>query len=151
MIIVFVEHWRLETHTFHMPWGEYTITFQDIVYHLVLHDNDEPVGGCFHDFQTWYHTGTWELVERLLGVRPPAVVQQETQRREAFSLKLTWLWERVRQMPPDTTDPDTLRQCARSYIMLMIGGYLLTDNSNNTVHLWWFPLLDDFERCCSFS
>ncbi|KAL4306378.1 hypothetical protein AHAS_Ahas16G0172300 [Arachis hypogaea] len=54
-------------------------------------------------------------------------------------------------MPPDTYDPDTLRQYARSYIMLMIGGYLLTNKSNNTVHLRWLPLLDDFERCRRFS
>ncbi|RYR16538.1 hypothetical protein Ahy_B04g073583 [Arachis hypogaea] len=64
---------------------------------------------------------------------------------------MTWLRERVRQMPSDTTNPDTLQQYARCYIMLMIEGYLLTDKSNNTVHLRWLPLLDDFERCRSLS
>ncbi|RYQ93247.1 hypothetical protein Ahy_B09g099517 [Arachis hypogaea] len=33
----------------------------------------------------------------------------------------------------------------------MIGGYLLTDKLNNTVHLRWLPLLDDFERCRRLS
>ncbi|KAL4328192.1 uncharacterized protein DS421_13g407170 [Arachis hypogaea] len=43
---------------------------------------------------------------------------------------VTRLRERVRQMP-DTDDPATLRQYARCYILLMIGGYLMTDKSNN--------------------
>ncbi|QHO52536.1 uncharacterized protein DS421_2g40080 [Arachis hypogaea] len=38
----------------------------------------------------WYHMETWELVEQLLGVRPPVVPQQAAQ-KESFSLKLVWL------------------------------------------------------------
>ncbi|QHO07473.1 uncharacterized protein DS421_14g463950 [Arachis hypogaea] len=53
--------------------GECTITLQDVAYHLGLHANGDPVSGCFRDFHTWYATEAWELVERLLGVRPPAV------------------------------------------------------------------------------
>ncbi|RYQ96244.1 hypothetical protein Ahy_B08g091926 [Arachis hypogaea] len=31
--------------------------------------------------------------------------------------------------------------------MLLIGGYLMTDKSNNLVHLRWLPLLRDFTEC----
>ncbi|RYR25442.1 hypothetical protein Ahy_B02g059191 [Arachis hypogaea] len=51
----------------------------------------------------------------------------------------------------ETDDPKTLRQYARSYILLLIMGYLLTDKSNNLVHLRWLPLLQDFERCHGLS
>ncbi|QHN79316.1 uncharacterized protein DS421_19g669020 [Arachis hypogaea] len=74
MITAFVERWRPETHTFYMPWGECTITLQDVVYHLGLRADGDPVGGCFRDFQAHYHTEAWELVECLLGARPPVVV-----------------------------------------------------------------------------
>ncbi|RYR33866.1 hypothetical protein Ahy_A10g048527 [Arachis hypogaea] len=47
---------------------------------------------------------------------------------------------------PRTDDLETLRQYARCYILLLIGGYLMTDNSNNLVHLWWLPLLANFEK-----
>ncbi|RYR26099.1 hypothetical protein Ahy_B02g060255 [Arachis hypogaea] len=55
--------------------------------------------------------------------------------------------------PPDapTDDPETLWQYARCYIMLLIGGYLLTDKLNNLVHLRWLPLLEDFGRCRALS
>ncbi|XP_025661920.1 serine/threonine-protein phosphatase 7 long form homolog [Arachis hypogaea] len=99
---------------------------------------------------TWYHTESWALVEQLLGARPPVAAQQEAQRKESFTLKLVWLQDRVRQMP-QTDDPETLRQYARCYIMLLIRGYLMTDKSNNLVHLRWLPLLRDFTECRVFS
>ncbi|XP_072052547.1 protein MAIN-LIKE 1-like [Arachis hypogaea] len=71
LITAFVERWRLETHTFYQPWGECNITLQDIGYHLGLHTHGEPMGGCLHDFQTWYQRLTWEYVEELLGAKPP--------------------------------------------------------------------------------
>ncbi|RYR45989.1 hypothetical protein Ahy_A07g031760 isoform B [Arachis hypogaea] len=90
------------------------------------------------------------MVEQLLGVRPPVTAQQAVQRKESFTLKLVWLRDRVRQMSL-TDDPKTLRQYARCYIMLLIGWYLLTDKSNNLVHIRWLPLLQDFAECRALS
>ncbi|QHN97374.1 uncharacterized protein DS421_18g626830 [Arachis hypogaea] len=110
----------------------------------------KPRWGCLRDFGRWYHTETWALVEQLLGARPLVEPQQAAQRKESFTLKLVWIRNCVCQMPP-TDDPDTLRQYARCYIMLLIGGYLMTDKSNNLVHLRWLPLLRDFGECRAFS
>ncbi|RYR69571.1 hypothetical protein Ahy_A03g016121 [Arachis hypogaea] len=52
---------------------------------------------------------------------------------------------------PRMDNPETLRKYARCYIMLPIRGYLMTDKSNNLVHLRWFPLLEDFGRCLALS
>ncbi|QHN92750.1 serine/threonine-protein phosphatase 7 long form homolog [Arachis hypogaea] len=54
------------------------------------------------------------------------------------------------EMPP-TDDPETLRQYARYYIMLLIGGYLMIDKSNNLVYVRWLPLLRDFAECKGLS
>ncbi|XP_016191699.1 serine/threonine-protein phosphatase 7 long form homolog [Arachis ipaensis] len=150
LISTLVERRRLETHTFHLPWGKVTIILQDVAYHLGLRAHGNPVGGCLRDFGRWYNTETWAMVEQLLGARPPVAAQQAAQRKESFTLKLVWLRDRVHQMPP-TDDPETLRQYARCYIMLLIGRYLLTDKSNNLVHVRWLPLLRDFAECRALS
>ncbi|MED6180819.1 hypothetical protein PIB30_013902 [Stylosanthes scabra] len=49
---------------------------------------------------------------------------------------MVWLRERLQHIPVDA-DPDTLRQYARCYIMLFIGGYLMPDKSGNLIR--WTP------------
>ncbi|QHO47767.1 uncharacterized protein DS421_1g00090 [Arachis hypogaea] len=70
LILALVERWRPETHTFHLPWGEVTITLQDVAYHLGLGAHGNPVGRCLLDFGRWYGTETWAMVKQLLGARP---------------------------------------------------------------------------------
>ncbi|QHO36412.1 uncharacterized protein DS421_9g283630 [Arachis hypogaea] len=102
LISAHVERWRPETHTFHLPWGEVTITLQEVAYHLGLRAHGNPVEGCLRDFGRWYNTETWAMMLQLLGVRLPVVAQQAVQKNESFTLKLVWLRDRVRQMPPPT-------------------------------------------------
>ncbi|RYQ85634.1 hypothetical protein Ahy_B10g105205 [Arachis hypogaea] len=52
---------------------------------------------------------------------------------------------------PVDADAATLRQYTRCYILLLIGGYLMTNKSNNQVHIGWLPLLDNFARCRGLS
>ncbi|RYQ92111.1 hypothetical protein Ahy_B09g098247 [Arachis hypogaea] len=79
------------THTFYLPWGECTITLQDVAYHLELRTGGKLVGGCLHDFQTWYQRPTWKYMEELLSARRPHGLQQGAQRKNSFSIKMTWL------------------------------------------------------------
>ncbi|QHO16421.1 uncharacterized protein DS421_10g303390 [Arachis hypogaea] len=115
LISTLLERWHPETHMFHLPWGEVTITLQDVAFHLGLRAHGNPVRGAF-----------------------VASVGGTALRRGRW-------WSKFLIFPTD--NPETLRQYARCYIMLLIRGYLLTDKSNNLVHLRWIPLLRDFEEC----
>ncbi|RYQ81089.1 hypothetical protein Ahy_Scaffold1g107094 [Arachis hypogaea] len=74
LVSAFVERWRPETHTFHMPFEECTITLQHVAYHLGLLINDQYVSGCLIDFSRYIAGGRppWVWFEELLGVLPPA-------------------------------------------------------------------------------
>ncbi|KAF1881871.1 hypothetical protein Lal_00038513 [Lupinus albus] len=43
LLTAMVERWRLETHTFHLPNGECTITLQDVAYQLSLPIDGKPI------------------------------------------------------------------------------------------------------------
>ncbi|RYQ94234.1 hypothetical protein Ahy_B08g089112 [Arachis hypogaea] len=67
-----------------------------------------------------------------------------------FNIKLKWLRTRLQQMPLDLED-NGLMQYARCYILYLLGGVLLPDKANNTVHVRYLPLLADYDAICTYS
>ena len=51
LITAFVERWRPETHTFHLPYGETMITLQDVEVLLGIPIDDEAIVGTI--YMTW--------------------------------------------------------------------------------------------------
>ncbi|XP_025634914.1 protein MAIN-LIKE 2-like [Arachis hypogaea] len=141
LISAFVEWWRPETHTFHLSWGETSITLQDVAYHIGLRTADESVGGCNRDFQLWHQHPTWEWVENLLGAMPPS---QKWGGKQVFAVRMMWLRDQVAHIS-DGAASETLRQYIQCYLMMLIGGFLFTDKSATIVPLRWLSLLEDFD------
>ncbi|XP_017635661.1 protein MAIN-LIKE 2-like [Gossypium arboreum] len=84
------------------------------------------------------------VCHRLLGRSPRDGEQNFT------CLTLAWLRANFKQLSSTATEQEVM-YTARAYIMQLIGGILLPNNTSNRVHLKYLPLLEDFSRAGSYS
>lgn len=137
LITALVERWRPETHTFHLPVGECTITLQDVSLHLGLPVNGNAVtGSCEYNWD--------DVCLKLLGrsIPPNGMVGNQ--------VKFTWLNSWIFNVPVGASNK-ILRQHARGYLMMVIGGAILPDKSSNRVNIKYLPLLSNFENIGKYS
>ncbi|XP_039065584.1 serine/threonine-protein phosphatase 7 long form homolog [Hibiscus syriacus] len=123
LINVLLEQWRPETHTFHFPCVEATITLEDVTYYLGLPVDENPITSIAH--------GNWKnLCEELLGHTP---TPDDLDERKIY---IKFLDDKFTQLPVDAALKIKL-QFARAYILQVTGGILMPDKSRNKVHLMW--------------
>ncbi|KAF1880746.1 hypothetical protein Lal_00011805 [Lupinus albus] len=137
LITALVKRWRPETHTFHLPIGECTITLKDVAYQLGL-----PIDG---NIVTEPTNMDWNVVcHNLLGAVPNErqIVGQRIQ--------MSWLDSTFQQLPDDATEI-VIDQHARAFILRMIGGFLMPDTSSSRVHLMYLLLLEDLSETYQYS
>ncbi|QHN87188.1 uncharacterized protein DS421_16g552870 [Arachis hypogaea] len=140
-----IKAWCPETHTFHLPWGECTITLEDVAMQVGLPIDGEPVSGTLRSWSKFYQRDIWQWCEELLGEVPNGHVGTTK-----YNIKLKWLRSRLQQMPLDSPE-EALVRYARCYIMYLLGGVLRPDKANNTVHVRYLPLLANYEAISTYS
>lgn len=143
LIRALVERWRQETHTFHLPIGEATITLQDIGVLSGLPIDGASVIGL----ELSRSAETWATIcEELLGIRPP------TSQIVGGAIKTRWLMTAFdyAHIPEDATE-DRLNQISRAYMLALIGGTVLADTSGNRVKLVYLELLRDMDAIGTYS
>ena len=129
LITALVERWRQETHSFHLPIGEATVTLRDIAVLTRLPIHGVPVTG--HPI-----VDPAGLVERVLGVAPPADDISGT------GVKHTWLRETFSDLP-QYADDIVVQRHARAYLFLLIAGGLFNNKSGSHLQLIYLQLLDN--------
>ncbi|RYQ82942.1 hypothetical protein Ahy_B10g101540 [Arachis hypogaea] len=129
-----------------MPFGEYTITLQDVAYQLGLPVDGRYVNGCLTDFQIYIEGGrpAWVWFQELLGVIPPPSQVQK------FVVNCTWFHESFGECPAGA-DEETVRRFARAYIMILLGTQLFADKSGNRIHIRWLPYVARLEEMGTYS
>ena len=136
-ITCLVERWLPETHIFHVPVEEMTITLQDVVIILGLRiDGPTVTGTCVLD--------VLELCGELLGVPPPA----DALRGSAISIR--WLCQQLSTPAPDVDEVD-LQRSARGFTLALMGSFLFADKKGVHVHLCFLLLLRDLTQTSTYS
>ncbi|XP_061351035.1 serine/threonine-protein phosphatase 7 long form homolog isoform X2 [Gastrolobium bilobum] len=138
LISALVERWRPETHTFHMPQGECTITLQDVAAILGLPTDGPPVIG--RTFAPWL-----DVIKEMLHVAP---LPQEL---EGGNVRMTFLDRHYGHWVQHKGDPKQELLYTRAYLLRLIGGFLLCDKSSNKVPVRYIEFLGNFEVTATYS
>ncbi|KAK6151727.1 hypothetical protein DH2020_014362 [Rehmannia glutinosa] len=128
LITTLVERWRPETHTFHLPVGETTVTLQDVAIIWGLPVEGLPV--IARDLERT--RDEWMLYyQQWLGFAPTLNMF-----RGASRLKLVALRSHFEQIVIAEHTPQLeVEQYARGIALLLIGSFLMPDSSGNSVSL----------------
>ncbi|GAU22927.1 hypothetical protein TSUD_326990 [Trifolium subterraneum] len=136
------ERWHPETSSFHMPFGEMTITLDDVV--CLLHI---PVRGIFYTPVPVFMEEAAALATELLGV-PYEEAYLETSRQRGGTFTQQWIydcWQRNLHMY------HRYDCAARAYLLLLVGCTILTDMSYTRVNAKWLPMFRDLSTLNRFS
>ncbi|KAE8736290.1 Alpha/beta hydrolase domain-containing protein 17B [Hibiscus syriacus] len=135
LISALIERWRPETHTFHLPCGEATITLEDVSMHLGFPvDGNMMCGMADSDWQS--------MCIDYLGATPPEF--------NGGRIALSWLKANFEVLNENASD-DQAKACAQAYILRIIGGILMPDKSRNQVHCMWLRHLIGFDKAGRYS
>ncbi|KAH1033244.1 hypothetical protein J1N35_045418 [Gossypium stocksii] len=116
LISTLVERWRPETHTFHLPCGECTITLEDVALQLGL-----PIDG--------------NVVTGVSSISRPArlcydFLGRSPSEGKFATLRFSWLKANFEYLPIIATKLEVM-QAVRAYIIHLIGGVLMPDSHNS--------------------
>lgn len=128
LICAFVERWQPETNSFHMPFGEMTITLDDVFCLTGLPVSGLPVvapeAGRGPEAPK-------KMISRLLGVSEMEAVDA-LQGQRGSSVRLEWL--RSRFTGDVTSTSERKRRCAaRAYLWFVLGCTIFADKSGTRV------------------
>ncbi|XP_075665819.1 serine/threonine-protein phosphatase 7 long form homolog [Castanea sativa] len=149
LITALVERWRPETHSFHLPHGEMTITLQDIEVIMGVPVHGLPVVGFTH-MDNWR-----DFCMDLLGTPPPpdrpVGTKKNTAVLEGPRIKAKWLEEQFRNpLPADATEV-RVQQYARYYILQMLGSILFMDKFGERLSIMYLQFFNPISNGKNYS
>ena len=142
LIMALVERWRPETHTFHMPHGEVSITLQDVEVLLGLPVNGVAITGSTQ--KTWT-----EVFRDYLGFQPTN--QEAHKQLTGQRILISRLLEQLAGPLPPNVEEDDMHKYARCYILALLGDTIFGDKSGDRVHLMWVQQLEDLRNPEKYS
>ncbi|KAL8091100.1 hypothetical protein AgCh_040271 [Apium graveolens] len=134
-----VERWRPETHPFHLPMEEVTITLQDVgVFLGLLADGDVVIS----DVTPGPGMSWTSYVGEILGSTPDPKKDMNGSR-----VRLTFIFSCTPPYLPQDASTDDIRFQVLCYLVHLFGGVLFTDHSRGRFHPMFLHFLRDLDRC----
>ncbi|KAM7479421.1 hypothetical protein LguiA_027634 [Lonicera macranthoides] len=141
-IQAFVERWQPETNTFHLPFGEMTITLDDVRQILGV-----PVeGDCLtspEGAKEIQPKVAIDMASKLLGMTEAEVVEET---KDTYAIRLQLLKERCMGRATAESTPEELDICARAYIMFLLGCVVFPDKTKTKISIYFLGCLRDISK-----
>ena len=145
LILAFVERWHPETNSFHMPFGEMTITLDDvecltglpIVGRPIVPPPRESATRLAAEVATGLGVSEEEAEEAMEGLR-------------GSNIKLAWLQERFQGLMASESQAE-VEASARAYMLFTFGCILFPDKTSTRVNLGWLDLVTDMRQVDTYA
>lgn len=143
LVSAFIERWHPETNTFHFPFGEMTITLDDVRHILNIPVEGLPVYGEL-GASTMAFDVALNLLCNGLGVTE---VQAKMEMEKAFAVKLSWIKSICTEDNRATVDstPERQDQVARGYLLYLLGCTVFPDKTGNKISVYYLQSLMDLD------
>lgn len=138
LITAFVERWYEETCTFHMPFGEMTITLDDV--HSILH---VPVSGRFIPFTPMEKPQAVDLVVELLGMERVDAQREIKSGQVRFAYLELWLKRCIRSA--------MYAEATRTFLLYLVGTTLFINKSVDKVYVHYLEAMRNLEEVNQYS
>ncbi|CAN6247071.1 unnamed protein product [Urochloa humidicola] len=139
-----IDRWRPETHSFHLPCGEMTVTLQDVAMLLGLPIRGRAMIGPA------VSEGWRGRVEAFLGAAPPAPAGEGAGRGCVSGILLRWLRNTFGTCPADA-DEQTVTYHCRAWVLHMFGAVLFPDGTGDSASWMYIHCLMDWGDAGTFS
>ncbi|XP_042022981.1 protein MAIN-LIKE 1-like [Salvia splendens] len=135
LITALIERWRPETHTFHLPIGEMTVTLEDM----------QAIWGLRADSHVGY-TDWPSKFRDLLGWLPDTKIETKQD-----GLLITALINQTRIPLGDDLPTYVYIQRARIHALILLGGLILPDTTGCKVPFMWLNAFEDPDEVKNIS
>ena len=143
LICAFLERWHRETNSVHMPFGEMTMTLEDIRCLTGLNITGKPVLEI-----SAYSTQKVEAkIHELLGI-PKSSAKDGISKSGGGRISLEWLRTTFRKK---VSDEKQAVFAARAYLLYVLGCTIFSDKSGNAVLATYLDLLRDVDSIGEYA
>ncbi|XP_027768548.1 serine/threonine-protein phosphatase 7 long form homolog [Solanum pennellii] len=148
LVTTMVERWRPETHCFHLPFGEVTITLQDVqvLFGLRIDGDAVYIQDATRKIRPWR-----TLLETLTGCTIAPTDMDGASRVRIHSIT-GYLRDQLQVDPiRDATPVERVERIARLYMLVILGGILFSNTLENLISLQYLAFLDPIHDVGKYS